>query len=51
MAALRMAGVLDVTRETEAATRAFATASELLSRHLVRDAEAHAAEAELRIGE
>ena len=46
-AALQMAGALYVTRETEAAARAFATASELLPGRLVKDAEADATAAEL----
>lgn len=46
-AALQMAGALYVTRETEAAARAFTTASELLPSRLVKDAEADATAAEL----
>jgi hypothetical protein len=46
-AALQMAGALYVTRETEAASRAFAKASELLPGRFVKDAEADATAAEL----
>ena len=46
-AALQMAGALYVARETEAAARAFATASKLLPARLVKDAEADATAAEL----
>jgi spermidine synthase len=46
-AALQMAGALYVTQQTEAASRAFAKASELLPARLVREAEADATAAEL----
>jgi spermidine synthase len=46
-AALQMAGALYVTQQTEAASRAFARASELLPGRLVREAEADATAAEL----
>ena len=46
-AALQMAGALYVTRETDAASRAFAKASEFLPGRLVKDAEADATAAEL----
>ena len=46
-AALQMAGALYVTRETEAAARAFATASQLLPARLVADAKADETAAEL----
>lgn len=49
-AALQMAGALYVTRETGAAARAFAKASELLPTRLVSDAEADATAAELWSG-
>ncbi len=46
-AALQMAGALYVTQQTEAASRAFAKAGELLPGRLVREAEADATAAEL----
>jgi hypothetical protein len=50
-AALQMAGALYVTQQTEAASRAFAKASELLPGRLVREAEADATAAELWSGD
>ena len=49
-AALQMAGALYVTGQTDAASRAFAKAAELLPGRLVRDAEADATAAELWSG-
>jgi len=48
---LQMAGALYVTQQTEAASRAFAKASELLPGRLVREAEADATAAELWSGD
>ncbi len=50
-AALQMAGALYVTQQTDAASRAFAKAGELLPGRLVRDAKADATAAELWGGE
>lgn len=50
-AALQMAGALYVTGQADAASRAFAKASELLPGRLVRDADADATAAELWSGE
>ncbi len=50
-AALQMAGALYVTQQTEASSRAFARAAELLPARLVKDAQADATAAELWSGE